>query len=281
MNNKFAGLLSFFFVLLVIPLGHALMVLAENIFPDYKLVSAGILGFLGVVMLYIGMLQQFRPLHATIWGFMAGVFCWTGWVEFSFVWIAEKCEVSPFVMEGEVATKPEYLVMLSSVGLLGVMLFYGILNKSKCLLYRWIQKTMGLKKVLNGVYTKPIALTTYFETIMVIWTFYVLLLLVYDDDIAGTYHIATYIVAFGSLLWSLFLFRNLISIRVPDFAIRYAIPTVVIFWNFIEIMGRWNFFNEIWIDPMGHTLENLIILSVFIVFLILMKAVKRPVISQQ
>lgn len=277
MNSAKIGILSFLFVLFVIPLGHALMVLAENVFPEYKMLSAGILGFMGIIMLIQGMKSGIRPIAATIWGFMGGIFTWTGWVEFSFVWIAEKLNVAPLMENGEVSTKPEYLVMMSSLGLLGVMLFYGLLSKSNCLFYRWFQKIFRIKKFISGSYKKPLALTTFFETIMIVWSFYVLLLLVYDEEIAGTYHPATYIVGFGSLLWSLFLIRNLLSIQVPDLAVRYAIPTVVIFWNFIEVMGRWNFFTEIWIDPFGHALENLAILVIFILFLIFMNRVKKPV----
>ena len=47
-------------------------------------------------------------------------------------------------------------------------------------------------------------------------------------------------------------------------AIRYAIPTVVIFWNFVEILGRWNFFKEFWIHPFEYTFELLLILIILI-----------------
>jgi hypothetical protein len=45
---------------------------------------------------------------------------------------------------------------------------------------------------------------------------------------------------------------NLLRIRSFDYAIRYAIPTVVIFWNVVEILGRWNFLKEIWIYPQEY-----------------------------
>lgn len=40
-----------------------------------------------------------------------------------------------------------------------------------------------------------------------------------------------------------------------DYAIRYAVPTVVIFWNFIEIVGRWGLFKEIWVHPLEYLFE--------------------------
>ena len=37
-------------------------------------------------------------------------------------------------------------------------------------------------------------------------------------------------------------------IKAFDHALRYAIPTVIIFWNFVDVAGRWNLFAEVWVD---------------------------------
>jgi hypothetical protein len=47
-------------------------------------------------------------------------------------------------------------------------------------------------------------------------------------------------------------------------AIRYAIPTVIIFWNTVEILGRWNFFEEIWVQPQIFITEMSLIVIAFI-----------------
>jgi hypothetical protein len=44
------------------------------------------------------------------------------------------------------------------------------------------------------------------------------------------------------------------------------VPTVIIFWNFIEVIGRWNLFKEIWVHPFEHWLENSIILLMLVLF---------------
>ena len=87
-------------------------------------------------------------------------------------------------------------------------------------------------------------------------------------DIAGDRHPLTYFVAFGSLFWSAFLFLKLIKIKKFDYAIRYAIPTVIIFWNFVEVTGRWDMFKEIWVHPFEHWIANSIILGLPIGFII-------------
>lgn len=59
-----------------------------------------------------------------------------------------------------------------------------------------------------------------------------------------------------------------------------AIPAVIVFWTPVEILGRMNFFNEIWIAPMAHKTEMLILLGAFIILAAYLwytgKATKRP-----
>ena len=43
-----------------------------------------------------------------------------------------------------------------------------------------------------------------------------------------------------------------------------AIPAVIVFWTPVEILGRMNLFQEIWIAPLQHKTGMLIILGVFV-----------------
>lgn len=262
------GVFSFLIVLLFMPLGHAMMVFNEQVFPNYKFIGASVLGFSGLFLLLLGIRKNKKPLTSTLLGLIGGILIWTGWVEFSFVWIAEKLEVAPLIENGEIATKPEYLVMMSSAGLLSTILILYVFKQSSCTFFNWFQRLgkMNLKKVKAE--EKFWAGITFIETIVLLWTFYIVLLLVYDKDIAGDRHPLTYFVGFGSLFWSAYLFLNLIKIQKFDYAIRYAIPTVIIFWNFIEITGRWELFKEIWVHPLEHWIENSIILGLLIAFIV-------------
>jgi len=251
------GLFSFTIVLLFMPLGHALMVLNEIILHDQKLIGAFAIGLLGVLLLSLGIKKNNRNNLSTLFGFLAGIFVWTGWIEFSFVWIADKLQIPGLSENGTVVTKPEYLIMPSSIGFLGSFFLLYLFSQNRCQFFNWFQRVFKIKGLvkLGSTNEKPLAIITFIETIMVLWTFYIVLLLVYDPDIAGDNHPLTYIVAFGSLLWAIYLFVNLIRIKTFDYAIRYAIPTVIIFWNFVEVMGRWNLFQEIWIHPFQHWIE--------------------------
>lgn len=251
------GILAFLIVLLFMPLGHAAMILMEHWF-GYKYVyhAAIVLGAVGLVLLVLGVKKK-DETSATILGLFASVFIWTGWIEFSFVFIANKYNVAALMENGEVVTKPEYLVMPSSLGFLSIILIYYFFTKTNCSFFVWFQRLFKLTGDLDEKKgsKKNYALITAMEMIVLLWTFYLVLLFSYDSSFFGDRHPVTYIVAFGSLLWSLYLFIKLLKINKFAYAIRYAIPTVIIFWNFIEIIGRWNLMEEIWIQPREYWLE--------------------------
>jgi hypothetical protein len=263
------GTSAFILVLLLMPIGHALMVLIEVLMGERKMFAAGTLGFIGVIFLLLGFHQNRNYTWSTLFGFLASIMVWTGWIEFSFVWIAEKNAVLPAFKDGKMVTKPEYLVMLSSLGLLFTMIVFYLFIRSNCSFFIWFQKLFKLRQKIatQPTFQKSKAVIVFIETIMIIWFFYVILLLLYDEQILGERHPITYLFAYGSLIWSVYLFVKLIKIQTFDYAIRYAVPTVVIFWNFIEILGRWNVFEEIWIQPLEYWKEMLLFFLAFLVLI--------------
>jgi hypothetical protein len=266
LQKPLIGIIAFLIVLFTMPLGHAAMILMETGFGhEYVYHAAIILGFIGLGLLLRGLFSS-NETTATILGFFAGVFIWTGWVEFAYVYYANRFGVEPYILNGEVITKPEYLIMPSSVGMWSILIiYYFVGTKTGCTFFIWFQKKLGISK---RVHFKPaernVAVTTFMEVSALLWTFYLLLLFVFDPNFFGDRHIATYIVAFGSLFWSLYLFLRLLKKNNMAYAIRYAIPTVIIFWNFVEILGRWNLFREIWVEPMKYWLEMTIVMLVFV-----------------
>lgn len=132
----FVGMLAFFVVFLMQGLGHTQMVLMEAIFGEqYVYQSAAFTGFIGLICLYFGM-RKTGEVGATWLGFFAGSCLWTGWVEFTYVWSANVLNV-PDLMDkyaaGQIATKAEYLVMMSSLGVLLATMAPLMLNReTKC-----------------------------------------------------------------------------------------------------------------------------------------------------
>lgn len=272
LNDKpFIGMLAFIVVLFTMPLGHTLMILIEMIFGHfYQFPGAAAVGMIGGVLLWIGARTQ-QEAKATWYGLFGGLLLWTGWIEFSFVWSAHHLGIQPLMDRGEVITKPEYLIMPSSIGLLLATTLYFVFNgNTRCNLFTWMQRNFKLKiKQENNGKQRNYAIITALEIIFILWFFYIVLLLVYDNRILGEHHPGTYAVFTISLIWSLYLFIRLIKFNKIAPAVRYAIPTVILFWNTIEILGRWNFFKEIWLHPLDHTLELILIFIAFVTVTVL------------
>lgn len=258
LSSPWTGLLSFLIVLFTMPLGHAAMILMEKALGHaYVYIAAFALGWVGIVLLLVGIFSK-KETSATFAGLFGGLLVWTGWIEFAYVYFANRFGVQPLMENGEVVTKPEYLIMPSSIGFWAIlMLFYLFNTRSGCNMFNWIQKKIGygekrqtLQPTLHNT-----AMTTFMELNVVLWTCYLLLLFAYDDAFLGDRHPVTALIAAGSLAWSVYLFTRLLKIKKLAYAIRYAIPTVVIFWNFVEIMGRWDLLKEIWVEPSHYWVE--------------------------
>ena len=229
----FVGLLAFVVVFLVQGLGHTLMVGMESFFGEqYVYQSAFVLGAVGAVLLYIGMKHP-GEVAGTWYGFWAGSLLWSGWIEFSFVWSANVLNV-PDLMDprvaGEIATKAEYLVMMSSVGILLTTLAYFMLNReTKCNMFIWFQRNLKLRTGKpTRAYERNFAAITALETVYVTWFCYLALLFIYDESILGDHHPVTFVLFFLNTVWAIFLFMRLIKMWKVTTAIRYSIPTAII-----------------------------------------------------
>ena len=273
LTAPYTGILSFLIVLFTMPLGHAAMILMENLLGETHVYGAALLlGVLGVALLLLGIRAR-SERNATFAGLFGGLFVWTGWVEFAYVYYASRFGVAPLMEGGEVVTKPEYLIMPSSIGFWAIMmLFYLFGVRTRCNFFCWIQRRLRLGERAAAV--RNAALTTFMELNMLLWTCYIVLLLAYDKAFLGDRHPVTVCVAFGSLAWSVYLFTRLVRIRQIAYAIRYAIPTVIIFWTFVEILGRWNLLTEIWVDPSRYWLE-MSVMSVAFLLLFALLVVRR------
>lgn len=262
MKEKLTPFLAFLIILFSMPLGHAAMILMEHYLSDSALIlGAFLLGLAGAVITVVGgLINKEKENLPTTLGFIGALFLWTGWIEFGYVYFAKRYNVAPLIVNGEVATKPEYLLLMSSIGFLAIIMMYYIFNvKSRCSFFNWIQRVFKIRNVQTNNFEKRrnFSMITFMETNIILWACYLLLMFAYDDKILGEYHPVTIIIAFGSLIWAIFLFRNLLKIKRLGAAIRYAIPTVIIFWNFVEILGRWGLFEEIWVNPLKYKFEML------------------------
>ena len=92
------------------------------------------------------------------------------------------------------------------------------------------------------------------------------MLLIYDPQILGETHPVTYGLFLANTAWGLFLMSRLMRFSRMDAAIRYGIAAAIIMWNSIELLGRWNFFTEFWVQPMEYALEMGLVFGAIVIF---------------
>lgn len=262
------SIISFLMVLFTMPLGHALMAIMEHLLvPPYLHYASFSLGFVGLLMVIFGVFAT-GDTRQTLWGFFGGLLFWTGWVEFIFVYYAQRFGVQAEIVNGEVVTRPEYLILPATFGLWAMfMVLYLFSVKTGCNFINWWQRVLFRGKK-NDIVVRPMtrhtSIVTFMELNMMLWSCYLLLMFCYDDHFLGEYHPVTWIVFAVCLIGSLFMFKKQLKFGSWGANIRFSIATVIVFWTAVEILGRVEFFKEFWTDPLSHRMEMILILLLFV-----------------
>ena len=297
---------SFLVILLLMPLGHALMAIMEHTMsPTAVHYSAFLMGLVGFVVTIIGVFVK-GDTKQTLYGIIGAMLFWTGWVEFLFVYYAQRFGMQPDLIGNGIVqatteyvngigvshtmtinghdisefsklelkqirgSRPEYLMMQATFGLwVMVMMLYVFCTRTGCDLIIWIQKHCHISGTVN---LRPMAhhpaMVVFLEWNVMMWGCYLLLMFCYDPVFLGPAHPVTLILAVICLIGSLMMLKKQLRIDHWGRNIRFALATVIVFWTFVEICGRNGVFYELWNDPVHHIGEMLIILVGFIIALI-------------
>ncbi len=280
-KNWWKSIASFLLVLCTMPLGHAMMIIMEKTMtPAAVHCSAFCMGLAGLLLVIGGVFVK-GDTRQTVCGLIGGLLFWTGWVEFLFQYYATRWGTQPEMENGEVVTRPEYLILPASFGMwMMVMTLYIFSTKNGCNFINWWQR-MILRSHKNEIAARPMthhtSIVTFMELNMILWASYLLLMFCYDKNFLGDRHPITSIVAAGCLLGSIFIFRKQLKLSSWGANIRMAIATVIVFWVPVEVLGRLNFFHEFWVEPEKYATQIVSILVAFIVLMvyIMMAARKR------
>lgn len=262
---------SFLLVLFTMPLGHALMMIMDKTMtPEAVHCSAFFMGLVGLFVVVTGVFVK-GDTKQTFCGLFGGLLFWTGWVEFLFLYYAVRWGTQPEMENGEVVTRPEYLILPATFGLwMMVMMLYIFSTKNGCNFINWWQRTL-FRSRKNVIAARPMmrhtSIITFMELNMILWTSYLLLMFCYDKNFLGDHHPVTSIVAAACLLGSIFIFRKQLRLSSWGANIRMAIATVVVFWVPVEVLGRLDFFHEFWIEPEKYVVQMVSILAAFLVLL--------------
>lgn len=259
---------SFLLVLFTMPLGHALMIIMEKTMSATALhYSAFAMGFVGLLMVVYGVFAK-GDTRQTLWGLFGGLLFWTGWVEFLFKYFADRFGVQPLIEDGVVVTKPEYLILPASFGFFMMfMVLYLFSIRSGCNFFNWCQRHLfgsHRDEIVARPMTRHTSIVVFEELNLILWASYLLLMFLYDKEFVGDRHPLTMAVGAFCLAGSFLIFRKQLYLPSWGANIRMAIPTVIVFWTPVEILGRLNFFTEIWVQPMEHATEMITILVAFL-----------------
>ena len=284
-KNWWKSIASFLLVLCTMPLGHAMMIIMENTMtPAAVHCSAFCMGLAGLLLVIGGVFVK-GDTRQTVCGLIGGLLFWTGWVEFLFQYYATRWGTQPEMENGEVVTRPEYLILPASFGMwMMVMMLYIFSTKNGCNFINWWQR-MILRSHKSEIAARPMAhhtsIVTFMELNMILWASYLLLMFCYDKNFLGDRHPITSIVAAGCLLGSIFIFRKQLKLSSWGANIRMAIATVIVFWVPIEVLGRLNFFHEFWVEPEKYATQIFSILVAFVVLMVyIMMAARKKKVSE-
>ena len=263
---------SILIILLLMPLGHALMIIMEHTMQPTTLhYSAFAMGFVGLVITIWGVFVK-GDTKQTVFGMAGALLFWTGWIEFLFQYYATRWGTQPEIENGEVVTRPEYLILPATFGMwMMVMVLYIFSTKNGCDFINWWQRVL-FRSRKNEIAARPMthhtSIVTFMELNMILWTSYLLLMFCYDKNFLGDHHPVTSIIAAVCLIGSFFIFKKQLKLSAWGANIRMAIATVIVFWVPVEVLGRLDFFKEFWIEPEKYTTQMISILVAFVALLI-------------
>jgi len=284
------GVVTFVLMLFAIGLGHTSMVLIEHWLGRDNIFMASIfIGAAGIILLWYGIKSKNENFQTWV-GFFAGLIIWMTWIEFFYMWYGRMNWGMVPRMDGVdglrvSGTYPEYMIMGATVGLLLMQLcFYTFDKDTRCNMFLWFQKKLGLQDGL-GHSTKTAkdrnyAIITFMETIYVTWFCYMWNLLCFDPGLVGSedlFFALNMATIFVSFVWSGYCFSRLIKFKQISTALRYAIPVGNVFWVSMEVATKWKLFTDIWIDPWSFKVELSVITGAFLMLiLLLVLAPKKP-----
>lgn len=230
------GTIAFITVLFVMPLGHAVTVLALKLPHELHMPIAGAGLIVAVVIIYLTKRIK-APAWETFIGMLAGVLLWA-------------CTVEIGVHEGaEALGITERKAMEFTLAILIPLFIYLVFNENlKCNLFIALRKalriTRGELPVIPIDHWGPRVAVKMF---LMIWIGHMILFFGYDEDFFGPQGLYCKTVFVFCLVAGGYLLYRLTKAKEMDYAFRYAMPTVVILWSCVELLVKWKITSEPWI----------------------------------
>jgi hypothetical protein len=224
-------------------IAHIVMVLIEKHNATIKYDFAWACAIIGFITIYMTRWCK-RDGWQSFWGVLGGLGLWFAW-EYSLMYGGHRLGVT-YTFNG---SYPEYRIMKFSFMMLLMVFSYLMYQESvRCNFIYFLRRKL---KLMRGVVATGkvdnYGPRTAFEYIMITWVGYVVLMIAYDDQIFGPESWFCYFVFFISFSVFFYLCYKLLGYDKFGANLRYAIPTVTILWNDVEILAKWGMLKEPWV----------------------------------
>ena len=243
MKSIFYTAVSLVWIFGLSAIGHITMVLIEKNNPAIKYDFAWGCAIVGILALY-----STRWMKSDGWqsffGCLAGLSVWFAF-EYSLMYGGHDMGVT-YTWNG---SYPEYRLMKWTYMIFIIVFLYLLYQESvRCNLIFYLRRKLRLMR--GAIATGKIdnyGPRTFFEYVMVTWAFYVLLMIGYDENLFGMYSWYIYTLFFVSFSLFFYLTYKLLGYDRFGANLRYAIPTVTILWNDVEVLSKWGMLKEPWV----------------------------------
>ena len=253
------GIKAFFTVLLVMPLGHALTMLALKLSAAGQ-ISIMVIGILLATLLIYATKYIASQAWETFIGMISGVLLWASLVE-----IGVKIGAKAIAVEENKAVEFSLAIIIP-------FLLYLLFNEQiRCNFFISLRKCFRVtRKEIPDIAIDHWGPRVAFKMFTMIWIGHVALFFAYDKDFFGPQGLFCKFFFIFCLFAGSYLFYRLTKAQEMAFAFRYAMPTVIVIWSCIETLVKWKIFSEPWItlNPVFMTIVILAFIGIigFIVY---------------
>ena len=243
LKSIFYTAVSIVWLLGLAAIGHISMVLIEKYNPAIKFDFAWACAIVGFAVIYLTRFFKSDGWQS-FFGILGGLGLWFA-LEYSLMYGGARMGVT-YTFNG---SYPEYRLMKWSFFFLFIVFTYLMYQESvRCNFIYFLRRKLRLMRgVVATGKIDNYGPRTAFEYIMITWAGYVLLMIAYDDQIFGPQSWFTYLLFFVSFSVFFYLCYKLLGYDKFGANLRYAIPTVTVLWNDVEILAKWGMLKEPWV----------------------------------
>ena len=236
MNKLSKGTWSFIGILLVFPLGHALVVFLDKL--GLQSISYFVFLILGLILVVVSL--RVSPAWEALLGGLAGLAFWAA--------------------VGEIGGGGELYEAKAIWGVVFlVTLFLVFRPGTRCDVFLFIQRVCGLS-FKDRAAPSYRGLTIAFEFFYITWVGHMLMLTGYYDPEFGVYSWLTYGFFYATILATPFLVYWMQRTKTWELGVGRGIAAVILCWVWVEILIKWKVFANPWVSLNVPVISGVVLL---------------------